>query len=147
MKDFNTRFEDLRSFSPTLQFFLNPFGIDVINDGFLISDIITTEKASAQLELLQLKEDLALKTHYNSNSIQEFWKLVPDLKYPSLKKAVHRINSIFGTTYTCESMFSTMKLIKTKHRSRLTNEHLTELLVTSLTNYKPNFKELSKPKR
>lgn len=147
LKDFNTRFEDLRSFSPTLQFFLNPFGIDVINNGFLISDIITTEKASAQLELLQLKEDLALKTHYNSNSIQEFWKLVPDLKYPSLKKAVHRINSIFGTTYTCESMFSTMKLIKTKHRSRLTNEHLTELLVTSLTNYKPNFKELSKPKR
>lgn len=147
LKDFNTRFEDLRSFSPTLQFFLNPFGIDVINDGFLISEIISTEKTSAQLELLQLKEDLALKMHYNSNSIQEFWKLVPDLKYPALKKAVHRINSIFGTTYTCESMFSTMKLIKTKHRSRLTNEHLTELLLTSLTNYKPNFKELSKPKR
>jgi hypothetical protein len=39
-----------------------------------------------------------------------------------------RFISIFGTTYSCESLYSTLKFIKSKYRSVFTDEHLTELV-------------------
>ena len=65
-------------------------------------------------------------------------------KYPEFKKASCRIISIFRTTYLCESFYSILKFAKSKHRSVLTNQHLKELLRSVLTNYSPNFKELSR---
>jgi len=40
-------------------------------------------------------------------------------------------------------MYSTLKFIKSKYRSVLTDEHLTELERTALTTYQPNFKKLT----
>jgi tryptophan synthase beta subunit len=54
-----------------------------------------------------------------------------------------RLISIFGTTYVCESLYSTLKFIKSKYRSELTDEHLSELVRTALTNYQPDFKKLT----
>jgi hAT family dimerisation domain. len=65
-------------------------------------------------------------------------------KYPELKKAACRIISILGTTYLCESLYSTLKFVKSKHRSVLTNQHQKKLLRNAATNYSPNFKELSR---
>lgn len=45
-------------------------------------------------------------------------------KYPTVKKCATRLSSIFGTTYSCEALYSTLKFIKSKRRSVLT-EHLT----------------------
>jgi hypothetical protein len=39
---------------------------------------------------------------------------------------------MFGTTYTCESPYSTIKFIRCKYRSFLPDEHLTELVRTVL---------------
>jgi hypothetical protein len=103
-----------------------------------------TQKASGELELIEMQEDQALQLKYKSTSITEFWKFVPESKYPELKKAACRIISIFGTTYLCESFYSTLKFVKSKHRSVLTNQHLKELLRSAVTNYSPNFKELSR---
>ena len=50
----------------------------------------------------------------------------------------------FGTTYCCESLYSTIKFVKSKHRSQLTNQHRTKFLRTALSNFKPNFKNLTK---
>ncbi|XP_067124137.1 general transcription factor II-I repeat domain-containing protein 2A-like [Centruroides vittatus] len=111
---------------------------------FSISNIIMTQKASGKLELIEMQEDQALQLKYKSTSITEFWKFVPESKYPELKKAACRIISIFGTTYLCESFYSTLKFVKSKHRSVLTNQHLKELLRSAVTNYSPNFKELSR---
>lgn len=105
---------------------------------------ILNESATGEMELLELQEDHSLKMHHKSTqSANEFWKLVSPSKYPNLRKAASRLLSIFGTTYCCESLFSTMKFIKSKHRSQLTNEHLTELIRTALTNYEPNFRKCS----
>ena len=65
-------------------------------------------------------------------------------KYPEFKKAACRIISIFGTPYLCESFYSTLKFVKSKQRSVLTNQHLKELLRSAVTNYSPNFIELSR---
>lgn len=141
--DLTRRFEDLKNFKSTLGFFINPFFVDIFDDEFSISEIILADKPSAELELLEMKEDQALQMQHKCNDLTDFWKLVPDSKYPVLKQAACRLISIFGTTYCCESLYSTMKLVKSRHRSQLTNKHLTELLRTALTNFIPNFKDLT----
>lgn len=147
LTDFKNRFQDLKDFKSSLQFFLNPFEIDLIQGEFCISNIIMPQKASGELEIIEMQEDQALQLKYKSTPTTEFWKFVPESKYPELKKAACRIMSIFGTTYTCESFYSTLKFVKSKHRSVLTNQHLKELLRSAVTNYSPNFKELSREVR
>ena len=76
-------------------------------------------------------------------TLLEFWKIVPEVKYPLLKKISIKFISIFGSTYTCESLFSTIKFVKSKYRANLTTEHLSELLRTATTSLKPDFKRLT----
>ncbi|KAG8236756.1 hypothetical protein J437_LFUL015821 [Ladona fulva] len=41
-----------------------------------------------------------------------------------LRIVAYKIKPCFGSTYLCESLFSTMNIIKSKNRSRLTYSHL-----------------------
>ncbi|GFS61896.1 general transcription factor II-I repeat domain-containing protein 2 [Trichonephila inaurata madagascariensis] len=100
------------------------------------------QKAYGDLELIEMQKDQALQLKYKSKPITEIWKFVPESKYPELKNAACRIILIFGTTFLCESFYSTLKFVKYKHRSVLTNQYLEELLRSAVTNYSPNFKEL-----
>ena len=75
-----------------------------------------------------------------ASSMIEFRKLVAELKYPNLKKAVCHLFSIFGTTYCCEFLYFIIKFVKWKHRPQLTDQHFTEFLLTALTNFTPNLK-------
>ena len=61
-----------------------------------------SQKASIELELIERQEDQALQLKYKLTPITEFWKIVPESKYPEFKKAGCRIISIFGTTYLCQ---------------------------------------------
>ncbi|KAJ3646454.1 hypothetical protein Zmor_024042 [Zophobas morio] len=141
--DFKERFSDLEKMKPTIAFLLNPFEVDVINKGFPLSKNILKETAAGELELIDLQEDEGLKIfHKTTKSINEFWKHVPAMKYGHLRNAACRILSIFGSTYDIEALYSTMKFIKSKYRSRLTNQHLKELIRSAVTNYQPNYKEL-----
>jgi len=38
-------------------------------------------------------------------------------KYPNVKRAALKLMSMFGSTYDCESVFSTLKHVKSKHQS------------------------------
>ena len=40
------------------------------------------QKASRELELIEIQEDQALQLKYKSTPITEFWKFVPESKYP-----------------------------------------------------------------
>ena len=51
-----------------------------------ISNIIVTQKSFEELELIEMQKDQALQLKYKSMPIAEFWKFVPELKYPELKK-------------------------------------------------------------
>jgi len=115
-----------------------------VSDGCPISSPITKDTAAVELELLELQEDEGLKGLKRSGvSTIEFWKNVPEEKYPQTKMCTMKLISIFGTTYVCESLYSTLKFIKSKYRSELTDEHLSELLRTALTNYQPDFTKLT----
>ncbi|KAG8222197.1 hypothetical protein J437_LFUL001289, partial [Ladona fulva] len=57
-----------------------------------------------------------------------FWKLVEKDRFPLLRSVAYKIKSCFGSTYLCESLFSTMNIIKSKNRNRLTDSHLDSCL-------------------
>ena len=55
---------------------------------------------------------------------------------------------MFGTTYLCEQVFSVMNLNKTKHRSRLTNTHLNDIVKCAATqDLTPDIDALVKAKK
>ena len=86
----------MKRFKSTFAYFVNPFICDIIEGGFPASEIILVEKAVAELELLEMKEDQAMQMQHKSTTIIEFGKLVQESKYPHLKKAACRLILIFG---------------------------------------------------
>ena len=73
--------------------------------------------------MIDLCEEDQLKPALREGTI-EFWKSVPMKKYHNVKRAALKILSMFGSTYVCESVFSTLKHVKSKHRSVLTDTHV-----------------------
>jgi hypothetical protein len=134
----------LRALKPSFAFLENTFLVEVMKNGCLISQPIAVDSAAVELELLELQENEGLKSVKQSGcSTIEFWKQVPEQKYPKIKACSQGLISIFGTTYSCESLYSTLKFIKSKYRSVLTDEHLNELMRTALTSHHPNIKQLT----
>ncbi|KAK0141205.1 SCAN domain-containing protein 3 [Merluccius polli] len=67
-------------------------------------------------------------------------------KYPNVKQAALKLLSMFGSTYVCESLFSTLELVKSKHRSALTDTHVKELLRVATTEYEPDLRKITEGK-
>jgi hypothetical protein len=59
--------------------------------------------------------------------------MVPAADVPVLKKLALYILTMFGSTYSWESAFSTINFITNKYCTRLTNEHLLQCLRVALT--------------
>ena len=95
------------------------------------------------MELTELLADLGLKNFNKCHSTEEFSQQVTELKYSELKKTSARLLSVFSTRYCSESLCSVMKFVRSKYRASLTNEHLSELIRTALTSYRPDFQKLA----
>jgi len=76
------------------------------------------------LELADLREDMDAKYLYEKNDLIRFWLSMDEDKYSGLKGEARKVLVRMGTKYTCEAGFSHMTYIKSKHRSRITDEHL-----------------------
>jgi hypothetical protein len=61
----------------------------------------------------------------------------------SVRSKALRLTAFFGPTYFCEETFSQIMIIKTRHRSRLTGEHVQYCLQMCLSNYEPSLSKLS----
>lgn len=73
------------------------------------------------------------------------WKdisILPD-SYRNMKKYAFGVLSIFGSTYLCEQIFSNMNYIKSKYRTRLTDESLQSCVKIKVTSYMPDVEKLS----
>lgn len=129
--DFRRRFSDFEAQKSRLQLLSNPFAVDV-----------ESAPANLQMELIELQCNDTLKAKYESVGASEFARFIPDTM-PELRTQVARTLSVFGSTYLCEQLFSLMKLNKTSHRSRLTDEHLHSILrISSAQILTPNIDEL-----
>ena len=71
----------------------------------------------------------------------ETWNAIPDT-YKNMKKYVFGVRLIFGSTYACEQLFSTMSYIKNKHRSHLTDDSLQSCVKMKVTSYSPDLQTL-----
>ncbi|KAK1882491.1 General transcription factor II-I repeat domain containing protein 2 [Dissostichus eleginoides] len=72
----------------------------------------------------------------------ETWNAIPDT-YMNMKKYAFGVLSIFGSTYLCEQIFSSMNYIKSKYRSRLTDDSLRSCVKIKVTSYSPDIEKLS----
>ena len=112
LEDFQARFEDLQELKPCFAFLENPFIVNVVAEGCPVPQPLATNRSTIELELTEMREDIALKNFNQHHPALDFRRMVPESKYPELEKTSARLISIFSTTYCCESLFSIMKLIK-----------------------------------
>ena len=89
-----------------------------------------------------------MKQKYKKIGIPEFDEFLSADRFPGIRHFVIHILSMFSSTYTCEQLFSQMKMNKTAQRTILTEQHLTSILkITSSQKLIPNFDDLKNEKR
>ena len=83
------------------------------------------DAAKIKLEPFDFQENVALKEVLSYCGPETFWsKEAPPANFSSLHKLAVQILTVFGSTYCCESAFSTMNFVKNKLRSCITSELL-----------------------
>lgn len=144
--NFSMRFDSFSLGQQLTLFIQNPFLItDVREFSKEVTLLFKWENAGPlQMQLIDLQADVALKENFGKTDPTTFWlQMVPETAFPGLRKVALYILTMFGSTYNCEAAFSTMNIIKSKYRSRLTNEHLHMCLRMALTPFQPRFKILA----
>ncbi|XP_007954681.1 SCAN domain-containing protein 3 [Orycteropus afer afer] len=97
-----------------------------------------------QDKLLKLATDEGLKINFeNTASLASFWIKVKN-EYPELAEIALKSLLLFPSTYLCETGFSTLSVIKTKHRNSL-NIHYP--LRVALSSIQPRLDKLTSKKQ
>lgn len=132
-QQFQQRFSDFDIHAKEISIFENPFNCAV-----------EELPANLQLEVINLQCDERLKAKYNEKDVDliDFYKNLPNNQYENLKSFARQFISIFSSTYLCEKTFSTMKYVKFRYRSALTDENLQSILKIGTTNFEPEINEL-----
>ncbi|XP_071060599.1 general transcription factor II-I repeat domain-containing protein 2A-like [Pseudochaenichthys georgianus] len=140
-EEFDQRFADFKTHRATFQMFADPFSFDAENAPGVL-----------QMELIDLQCNSELKAKFRevngkADKLGQFMRELPP-SFPELSRMFKRTMCLFGSTYMCEQLFSTMNFNKSKYRSRLTDEHLQAILrVSTASSLKPNVAQLCERKR
>lgn len=95
---------------------------------------------------MQCSQVLELK--FKEVGYTKFYQYLDAVSFSKLRAFAANIMSLFGSSYVCEQTFSSMKYLKSKYRTRLTDEHLNaELVLASAQNLRPNIDELTDKKQ
>lgn len=129
--DFCSRFLDFELIVCEMNAISSPFSADVNNSPIAI-----------QLDLIELQANRSFEERFQNESIESFYNSLDDRCFKNIKNLAKKMFSIFGSTYICESTFSKMKFNKSKYRSSLTNDNLTNVIRISTCNIEPNFDSL-----
>lgn len=130
--EFERRFQDLKNLEVDICLF----------SCILISEPVPTR---LQMEVIDLRHDLVYSSMFKpGEDIRKAYQGLLALKYPRLKALAAQFLYMFGSTYCCEQLFSSMGYIKNKYRSRITNNHLADVLHNVASDLKPNFEKTMK---
>lgn len=129
--DFHQRFKNLQQLAPQVNLFTDPFNVEV-----------ESADVDAQMELIELQCNEQLKMRHREVKLIEFYKGLDAEKFPKIIDHAMKMASLFGTTYICEQTFSLMKLNKNRLRTRLTDEHLQDVLRLATSSFNPDINKL-----
>ena len=141
--DFDRRFIDFASVQPIATYMCFPFAtdIDVEDIASKIGSLFQLDITAVEEEMVSLQNDIVMKSRASIER-EKIWKVLSEEKYPNIKKCAFYLLSCFGSTYLCESVFSHMKIIKSRYRSVMTDQHLLACLRLATTSYCLNYEEI-----
>ena len=101
------------------------------------------------MELVDLQcNDLLRSKFRDCDDVVTFYqKYLPEQQFPELRKHAKKLCCLFGSTFICEQLFSKLKFIKSINRTRLTDDHLNDVLRIATTDIITDFEKLSKQKK
>ena len=126
LNEFKRRFSDFSSFEDKFALFSAPFTFDA-----------SLADENLQMELLEMQSDSIVKAKYDAVGVPEFYCYLSE-QYSSIKKFACYILAMFGNTCRCEQLFSFLKLVKNSQRSKLTDDHLTDISKLVMPNVRTN---------
>ena len=127
--EFLSRFGAIRFLENDIKLFSTPFDVHAN---------VVKEKYQMEPVELQCSDELKSKFHAVGELLLDFYK-----KYLECKQWLNLINhaekmaSMFGSTYECEQLFSSIKVTKSKLRTQLNSGHF---------QFKPESQQTCKPK-
>ena len=96
-----------------------------------------------RLEKIECEGMMNENTTSNSeNKILKVWNSLP-ISFKSMKSLGIALLTLFGSSYSCEQLFSTMNFIKSKRRNRLTDDMSSACITLKFTKYEPSINKLS----
>ena len=142
-QQFSTRFSDIREYKNQFKVFGTPFATE-----------IDEAPVEFQMELIDLQSDGYMREKYmdimksenpKDVNLMDFYKSLQSAgEYPNLVNHAKQMASVFGSTYRCEKLFSSMKHAKSTLRTNLTEVHLNDCLLLANSSLKPEIEKLSK---
>ncbi|PSN45719.1 General transcription factor II-I repeat domain-containing protein 2 [Blattella germanica] len=90
-------------------------------------DFKDIQDAALHKELIELRCDRRLRGKFMNSSgteLIEFCRTLPDSPFPNLMRNAAKTIAMFLRTYLCGQAFSVMKLTKTQHRARISDNNL-----------------------
>ncbi|XP_049444494.1 general transcription factor II-I repeat domain-containing protein 2-like [Epinephelus fuscoguttatus] len=138
LSEFEKRFTDFTSIEPVAS-----EGIDVDYIASKVASLFQLDSSAVEIEILTLQNDIEIKSRATPGMKGDFWNLMLENKYPNLRSCALNLTALFGSTYLCEAAFSHMKIIKLKHRSTMTDDHVVASLRLATSSYCPDFEKLA----
>uniref|UniRef100_A0AAQ5Y107 HAT C-terminal dimerisation domain-containing protein n=1 Tax=Amphiprion ocellaris TaxID=80972 RepID=A0AAQ5Y107_AMPOC len=139
-REFCDRFGDFEKVEPCVTFVANPFMcVDITDLSAQMADVFCVDPTETEIEIINMQNNVHLKSQQQSS---HFWSLVEPDSYKNLNQVALKMSALFGSTYLCESAFSDMNIIKSKFRTKLTDEHLSDCIRVNLSGYTPQYTSL-----
>lgn len=117
MTEFSQGFQDFSTIENDIKLFATPFMTNA-----------EEVEASLQLELREMQCDDSLKNQRQLLSLPDFSRSLEEARFPLMRRCAKTMMSLFGSTYICEQTCSLMRLNKSRLRTKMTNNHLCDVL-------------------
>lgn len=166
-ESFENRFIQFKQLETSLQFIMYPHKIEFKNlelkfFSWLNINNLEIELVEFQNSFLWRKkfEDLIAKIKLNNsqinfnesseenieNIILQAWNSMPNT-FICMKNLANAVLTMFGSSYFCEQLFSSLNYIKSSERNRLGKEMTAACVRLRTTTYKPDIQKLSSEKQ
>ena len=131
LTEFDRRFQEFSVIENKIKLFSTPFLMDA---------------QEVQRELIAMQCDSSLRNQHHLLSLSDFYRNLERTRFPLMIRNAKQMMSLFGSTYICEQTFSLLTLNKNKLRSKMTDNHLCDVLRLATTKLTPDLPAIMRAK-